>query len=186
VVGAAEETDREIVLATDRLYKKFALERVYFSAYQDVEQPLELQSPSQPPLFPALPEPREPSTSDIFIREHRLYQVDFLLRKYIFELEDISFDQTGNLDLKTDPKSLWAQNHPDFFPINVNRADYEELLRVPGIGPIGAKRILTARRRGRIHTLTDLSHLGIRTRIAGKYLDLPPQKATLPLFRNIS
>ena len=170
VVGAAQETDREIVLATDRLYKRFDMNRVYFSAYQDFDLPAER---SRSMLFPDMPDIAEARSSDGFVREHRLYQVDFLLRKYKFSREDIYFDDKGNLSLESDPKLVWAKRHPEFFPLDVNSADYEQLLRVPGIGPIGAKRIVRDRRQGRIRTFRDLSSLGVRAGVAGKYLALP-------------
>ena len=166
VVGAAGETDREIVLATDKLYRKFQMERVYFSAFQDPEQPGE---GSESSLFRDIPARKQTESSDVFIREHRLYQVDFLLRKYGFDRKDITFDQRGNLSLQQDPKMVWAQLNPGFFPVKVNQADRWQLLRVPGIGPIGARRILTARRQQRIGGLDDLKHLGIR-KSAGPYL----------------
>ena len=169
VVGAAQETDHEIVLATDRLYERFDMNRVYFSAYQDFGLPVER---NRSMLFPDMPDIAEARSSDGFIREHRLYQVDFLLRKYKFSREDIYFDDNGNLSLDSDPKMVWAQRHPEFFPLDVNRADYEQLLRVPGIGPVGAKRILTGRRQGRIRTVGDLLRFGVRAGVAGEYLTL--------------
>ena len=166
VVGAAGETDREIVLATDKLYRKFQMERIYFSAFQDPEQPGE---GSEPSLFRDIPARKQTESSNVFMREHRLYQVDFLLRKYGFDRKDITFDQNGNLSLQQDPKMVWAQLNPGFFPVKVNQAERWQLLRVPGIGPIGARRILTARRQQRIGGPDDLKHLGIR-KSAGPYL----------------
>ena len=169
VVGAAGESDREIVLATDRLYQRFAMKRVYFSAYQNLRLPA---APRQPSLFDDLPAPHQPADDDSFIREHRLYQVDFLLRKYKFSRDDIYFDLHGNLSLQQDPKRLWADRHPEVFPVSVNRADRYQLLRVPGIGPLGATRIINARRQQRIRDLDDLKKLGIRSRTAQPYLAL--------------
>jgi predicted DNA-binding helix-hairpin-helix protein len=169
VVGAADESDREIVLATDRLYQKFDMERIYFSAYQDfdVEAPV-----AQRMLFEDLPPEKMAVNSNSFMREHRLYQVDFLLRKYGFARDDIYFDNRGNLSLKQDPKLIWANKHPECFPVDVNRADREQLLRVPGIGPIGVKKILTQRRQHRFRYLDELRQLGIRTGSARDYLSL--------------
>lgn len=172
VVGAAGETDREIVRATDRLYQKLDLNRVYFSAYQESAG----QENKQLSLFPDLSMAEKPQPNDKFVREHRLYQVDFLLRKYKFNLDEIYFDKTDNLSLKTDPKSLWAQHHPEFFPVDVNRADYEQLLRIPGVGPVGARRIIKARRESRIHSLENLAALGVRVRTADDFIKLPPGK----------
>jgi len=166
VVGAAGETDREIVLATDRLYQKFDIGRVYFSAYQD----LTAIKQSQKTLFENMPAPREKTTSDIFIREHRLYQVDFLLRKYGFSRDDFYFEPNGNLAIQQDPKSIWAARHPGFFPVNVNQATRWQLLRVPGIGPLSAKRILSARRQRHITDIEDLPRLNVRSRRARSFL----------------
>jgi len=179
VVGAANETDREIVRATDRLYQKLEINRVYFSAYQKPDFDSG-QDNEQLSLFPDLALPNKPQPNNKFVREHRLYQVDFLLRKYKFTLDEIYFDKTDNLSLKTDPKSLWAQHHPEFFPVDVNRADYEQLMRVPGIGPVGARRIVKARRESSIKGVEELSSLGIRAQVAGPYLKLPMKK--LPLL----
>jgi predicted DNA-binding helix-hairpin-helix protein len=99
--------------------------------------------------------------------------VDFLLRKYKFSFEEICFDADNNLSLQSDPKLIWANHHPEFFPVDPNRADYEQLLRVPGIGPVGAKRIVKARSQQRIRRLDDLKTLAIRANIAAKYLILP-------------
>ncbi len=168
VVGAAGETDREIVTATARLYERFRMERVYFSAYQD---PLGRSAPAQPALFSDAPMPRAKGRAhETFVREHRLYQVDFLLRKYGFSRQDILFDEDGNLSLGEDPKTRWARLHPDFYPVPVNTADPSQLLRVPGIGPVGAKRIVEARRHGRLHGLEDLQGLCVRSRVARPYV----------------
>jgi predicted DNA-binding helix-hairpin-helix protein len=167
VVGAAQETDREIVTATARLYERFRMERVYFSAYQDPAS----RVPTQPTLFNDMPMPRTRGPgNEGFVREHRLYQVDFLLRKYGFTRQDILFDENGNLSLDEDPKTRWARLHPDFFPIQINTADPSQLLRVPGIGPIAAKRIIEARQQGRIHGPEELRGLCIRSRIATSYV----------------
>jgi len=168
VVGAAEETDREIVSTTDRLYQKFSMERVYYSAYQNPELPV---TASQKTLFEDIPPVRSTRFDKIFMREHRLYQVDFLLRKYGFSREEIPFEDDGNLSLKSDPKSIWAHQHPGFFPVGINKADQEELLRVPGIGPIGVRKILKARRLSPIREEGDLRKLGIR-RAAWGYLEV--------------
>ncbi len=169
VVGAAGESDRDIVRATDRLYEKFQMERVYFSAYQDYRLP---PPPlKQETLFADLPQPSARAADcSSFIREHRLYQVDFLLRKYQFGREDITFDEKGNLSLTEDPKLIWARRHPEIFPVNINRADRWLLLRVPGIGPVGVRRILQARREGKIRNPEDLKNLHVRAGAAQSYL----------------
>jgi putative DNA modification/repair radical SAM protein len=143
VVGAADESDREILITTARLYKEIGLARAYFSAFQPVpDTPLESHPPTPP------------------LREHRLYQSDWLLRQYDFTFEDLIFDETGNLPREADPKMMWAQVHPERFPIEVNRASREELLRVPGLGPRSVARILRLRRQGTFRTLTDLKKIG--------------------------
>jgi putative DNA modification/repair radical SAM protein len=143
VVGAADESDREILMTTARLYKEIGLARAYFSAFQPVaDTPLESHPPTPP------------------LREHRLYQSDWLLRQYDFTFEDLIFDETGNLPREADPKMMWAQVHPERFPIEVNRASREELLRVPGLGPRSVARILRLRRQGTFRTLTDLKKIG--------------------------
>ncbi|MBN1764229.1 MAG: radical SAM protein [Sedimentisphaerales bacterium] len=171
VVGAAGESDREIVNSTHRLYQKFNLERVYFSAFQDMNA--EPTPTSDGWLFPEYaPLDDTDRNHDPFIREHRLYQVDYLFRRYKFNLDDIYFDPTGNLSLEADPKLIWARRHPEFFPIDPNYADYEQLLRVPGIGPVSAKRIITARRQTRIRSLNQLNHLGLRPKKSDEFLIL--------------
>ncbi len=152
VVGAAGERDAEIIRTTQTLYQNFNLNRVYFSAYQ-------------PGCGrPGLPGEKISRCFDLRTREHRLYQVDFLLRKYGFKAEEIPL-QEGFLPLEIDPKTAWAQSHPEFFPVNVNMASYWELLRVPGIGPKGARLILEARKYGR---LRDLDHIFPNTKLLAK------------------
>ena len=134
IVGATPESDRHILSLTEGLYRKYRLKRVFFSAYMPVSDHKSLPVPTgfKPPL----------------LREHRLYQADWLLRFYGFTAQEILDDDHPNLDAALDPKSDWALRHPEFFPVDVNRADYEAILRVPGIGVRGAKRIVTARRCG--------------------------------------
>jgi predicted DNA-binding helix-hairpin-helix protein len=104
------------------------------------------------------------------MREHRLYQVDFLLRKYAFTESDIIFENDGNLSLATDPKHAWALRHPEFFPLNINKASKFSLLRVPGLGPITVKRILQQRMQSRMRSIEDVGKAGIRLEKAKKYL----------------
>ena len=133
---------------------------VYFSAYQkglgDASLPLEGAGGAV--------------SADLFVREHRLYQVDFLMRKYGFTDRDIPFDARGNLSLEVDPKELWAAGHPEFFPVPVNRASRRELLRVPGLGPVTVRCLLQLRRTQRIGRLEDLGAVGVRLRKAQPYL----------------
>jgi predicted DNA-binding helix-hairpin-helix protein len=105
-----------------------------------------------------------------FLREHRLYQVDFLLRKYGFSESDIIFDQQGNLPLDTDPKESWAKRNPQYFLVNINKASKDELLRVPGLGQITVERILELRKSAKIKTISDLGKSTSRLTKANDYL----------------
>jgi predicted DNA-binding helix-hairpin-helix protein len=140
VVGAADEKDQDLIQSTAFLYKNFGLKRVFFSAFRPVDHtPLADKPPV--PLW----------------REHRLYQADFLLRRYHFSPWDIPLTK-GFLSDSADPKLLWAQSHPEFFPINLNVADYWNLLKVPGLGPTSAKKLLRFRRLSRLTSLDQLAH----------------------------
>ena len=155
VVGASDETDREVVRYMGGLYDRMGMHGIYFSAYQRG-----LGDPTIPG------EQSSATNAEMLTREHRLYQTDFLMRKYGFAAEEIGFDDRGNLPLDVDPKEAWARRHPERFPIDLNRADRTELLRVPGLGPIAVKRILAARKNGgRVHALESL---GIRGNLARK------------------
>ncbi|PJI34086.1 MULTISPECIES: putative DNA modification/repair radical SAM protein [Acinetobacter] len=146
VVGAHSETDQDIILMADRHYKEFKLKRVYFSGYIPIN-PEEKALPavgSAPPL----------------LRENRLYQSDWLMRFYEFSADEIVDDQHPNLDLDIDPKLSWALRHPEAFPVDINRADYKIILRVPGIGVRSAKKIVQARRFGQIH-IDQLKRMGV-------------------------
>jgi predicted DNA-binding helix-hairpin-helix protein len=147
VVGASDETDSEIVRYMFGLYDRLHMRRIYFSAYQ-----AGLGAPDIPGELSGAPAPAER-----LMREHRLYQVDFLVRKYGFKADDFIFDARHNLDLNKDPKECWAERHPDFYPVNVNRADRETLLRVPGFGPLTVSRILGQRPQGRLSSLQSLN-----------------------------
>ncbi|MFA5239991.1 MAG: radical SAM protein [Phycisphaerae bacterium] len=160
IVGAAGESDTEIVKYMTGLYDRLKMHRVYFSAYQ--------KGLGDRSITGEKAELTEPT--DVFVREHRLYQVDFLLRKYGFKESDIVFNKEGNLSLACDPKEAWAQRHPEIFPVNVNRASEWELLRVPGLGPVTIKGILEQRRRWKINSIDDLGKVGIRLAKASKYL----------------
>jgi predicted DNA-binding helix-hairpin-helix protein len=143
IVGAAGETDRHIVRYMGGLYDRLNMHRVYFSAYQQGLGALDL--PAE-----AVQQDRHASLT----REHRLYQVDFLMRKYGFKDSEIPFE-ADQLSLTTDPKEAWAKLHPERFPVDINRADKFELLRVPGLGPVTVERILSLRRQRRIARLED-------------------------------
>jgi predicted DNA-binding helix-hairpin-helix protein len=160
IVGAAGEPDAEIVKYMFGLYDRLKMHRVYFSAYQ--------RGLGQESI--AGEKTSREGVSDTFMREHRLYQVDFLLRKYGFEESDIVFGQSGNLSLSTDPKEAWAKSHPERFPVHVNRASKFELLRVPGLGPVTVKRILERRKTARLTHIEDIGRVGVRLVKAGEYL----------------
>ena len=131
IVGATADTDRDILRLSSALYRRPTMKRVYYSGYIHVNTyDTRLPSVRQVPL----------------VRENRLYQADWLLRFYSFQVEEIVDDAAPNLDLEIDPKLAWALRHPEAFPVDVNRADYEQLLRVPGIGVKSAKMIIVSRR----------------------------------------
>ena len=131
IIGATPETDRQILALTEGLYRKYQLKRVFFSAYMPVVSDRNLPARDTPPPL---------------LREHRLYQADWLLRFYGFSAGEILDDQHPDFNPLLDPKCNWALNHMEHFPVEVNRAPYEMLLRVPGIGVKSAKRIRAARR----------------------------------------
>jgi predicted DNA-binding helix-hairpin-helix protein len=168
IVGASDENDREIITYLDGIYNRLKMDRAYFSAYQsglgESSIPGEILT-TTPPLT------RHPFASEgefntaLLMREHRLYQADFLLRRYRFEANELVFDTHGNFDLVEDPKMAWAKRHPERFPVAVATADRETLLRVPGLGPTSVERILTSRRLGRIASPADI---GIRGKNAEK------------------
>ncbi|MCX7661754.1 MAG: radical SAM protein, partial [Candidatus Omnitrophica bacterium] len=146
VVGASPDTDKQILFLSQRLYQEFSLHRVYYSGFIPVKDtPLE-NKPACSPL-----------------RELRLYQADFLLRNYGFKAEELIFNNEGNLFLDIDPKLAWARAHPENFPLEINRATKEQLLRVPGIGRTSVQRILSLRRRKKIWRWEELRSLGVRS-----------------------
>ncbi|MBE0538015.1 MAG: helix-hairpin-helix domain-containing protein, partial [Phycisphaerae bacterium] len=108
--------------------------------------------------------------TELFVREHRLYQVDFLLRRYGFTDAEIVFGEGGQLSLDADPKEVWARHHPEAFPVDVNRASKNELLRVPGLGPITVKRLLERRAAGRLNRIDDVGKVGKQLLKAKAYL----------------
>lgn len=135
IVGATHDTDYKILNLTEALYKKYSLKRVYFSAYTPViEHKLLPAIDSKPPL----------------LREHRLYQADWLLRYYGFEAAELLDEANPNFNPMLDPKCNWALRHMELFPVEINRASYETLLRVPGIGVTSARRIVRSRRTGKL------------------------------------
>lgn len=153
VAGGAGESDLELLTVTDYLYRRLGLKRAYYSPFHPIpDTPLENLPPT--PL----------------IREHRLYQASFLLRDYGFELEELPFETDGRLPVQTDPKLAWAWQNLSGRPVEVNRADRSQLLRIPGIGPKGAEAILRERRRGRIREVSALKKMGILAERAAPFL----------------
>ena len=145
IVGATSDSDKDILHLTSALYKRPSMKRVYYSGFVPVNgYDNRLPALKQPPL----------------VRENRLYQADWLLRFYNFNVDEIVDDSYPDLDLEIDPKLAWALRHPEAFPVDINRADYEMLLRVPGLGVKSAKMILTARRYSRLGT-SHLKQIGV-------------------------
>ena len=145
IVGATSDSDKDILHLTSALYKRPSMKRVYYSGFVPVNgYDKRLPALKQPPL----------------VRENRLYQADWLLRFYNFNVDEIVDDSYPDLDLEIDPKLAWALRHPEAFPVDINRADYEMLLRVPGLGVKSAKMILTARRYSRLGT-SHLKQIGV-------------------------
>jgi predicted DNA-binding helix-hairpin-helix protein len=166
VAGAAGESDTELLQTTAYLHNTLHLSRVYYSGFHPVpETPLE----NEPAINPW--------------RQNRLYQADFLLRDYGFDFEDFCFDPDGNLPLDVDPKLAWARDHLSQAPLDINQAELSALLHIPGIGPIGARAILSARRLGKLKRLEDLKALGVRTSRAAPFILLdgkrPPTQLSL-------
>ncbi|MBL1230089.1 putative DNA modification/repair radical SAM protein [Enterococcus sp. BWB1-3] len=145
IIGASPETDRTIVKIAENLYHKYELKRVYYSAYIPV---------NQDSLLPAI------TTDPPLLREHRLYQADWLMRFYSFTADEILSPEKPNFNLYLDPKANWAVQNYDRFPVDVQSASYDVLLRIPGIGPKSAQNIVKARKYYRLH-LTDLKKLGV-------------------------
>lgn len=145
IVGATPENDYQLMMVAESLYHKFGLKRVFYSAFVNVNEDRELPAlPGGPPL----------------LREHRLYQADWLLRFYGFQAEELLSEERPNFNVLLDPKADWALRHLEMFPIEVNRADYQQLLRIPGVGVKSAQRIVRARRNGALQ-FEDLKKIGV-------------------------
>jgi predicted DNA-binding helix-hairpin-helix protein len=145
IIGASQESDRHIMMTSEARYRRFSMKRVYFSAYIPV-----VADPALPPQF------APPNLK----REHRLYQADWLLRFYGFTADEILTEEEPNLDYELDPKIIWALRHIEVFPIEVNTASFENLLRIPGIGNVSAKRIMQ-QRKIRAVRYEDLRKMGV-------------------------
>lgn len=145
IVGATPESDYQIMMVAENLYKKFDLKRVYYSAFVSVNEDKDLPAlPGGPPL----------------LREHRLYQADWLLRFYGFEAKELLSEDKPSFNILLDPKADWALRHLEQFPVEINRADYQTILRVPGIGVKSAQRIVRARKNGSL-SFEDLKKIGV-------------------------
>ena len=144
VVGAGGEKDREIIDVVGNLYNAYNFKRIFYSAFRPVEKT-----------------PLENHQATSLVREHRLYQADFLINQYGFEANEIPTNMFGLLDEEIDPKRMWADLHPEVFPININTASYQQLIRIPGLGPVSAKKIIQFRKVRKIRDKFDM----IRTRI---------------------
>jgi putative DNA modification/repair radical SAM protein len=153
VVGAAGETDSDLLRTTNWLYQKKELKRVYFSAFVPVGEPI-IEGQKPVPL----------------LREHRLYQADWLLRFYEFRLEDLVTQQDGNLRLDIDPKMTAAIKNAEQFPVEINTAPFPWLLKVPGVGPTAAKRIWRARKEHRFTDLNELKNVGVVVKRAKPFI----------------
>src|SRR3989440_5906866 len=145
VVGAVGDTDQELLSLSNRLYRQYGLTCAYYSGFS-----------------PVIKTPFENLLATDPLREHRLYQASFLLRDYGWRVEDLPFLSDGNMELALDPKRAWAERYLREAPLEIVTARRDQLLRIPGIGPVAADAILKARRLGKLTTLTDLQKLGIR------------------------
>lgn len=162
IVGATSDTDRDMLMLSSMLYRVQGMKRIYYSGYIPV-------NPSDNRL-PAL-------TQTPLVRENRLYQSDWLMRFYGFEAEEIVDDGSPNLDLEVDPKLGWALRHPECFPVDINKADYAMLLRVPGIGIKSARLIVASRRHGKLSSYS-LKKIGVVMKKAQYFItchELPAQ-----------
>jgi predicted DNA-binding helix-hairpin-helix protein len=155
VVGATPDSDRTIMDRVTSLYAGGGIHHAHFSAFRPIRDT-----------------PMEGAAAAPVLREHRLYQADWLLRDYGFAPDEVVYEDNGNLPLAVDPKAAWALAHPERFPVDVSSATYDELVRVPGIGPRSARRIVNERRSAVIRGLTDLRRFGVVTTRAGGFLTL--------------
>lgn len=163
VAGGAGESDLELLSTTNYLYNSLGLRRAYYS-----------------PFHPIPDTPLENQAATPVIREHRLYQASFLLRDYGFDLEELPFEEKGRLPLNTDPKLAWAKKNLVETPIEINRAERQALLRIPGIGIKGAEVIMKERRRIKIKDISVLKKMGITAERAAPYILLDGRQ---PIFQ---
>ncbi len=164
VAGGADESDLELLTTTQWLHKNVRLKRAYFSAFHPISDT-----------------PMENKAAVVPMREHRLYQASFLLRDYGFDLEDMPFTNESNLPLDADPKEAWARMNLVERPVEINKADRHELLRIPGIGLKGVEAILNARRTDQLRDLSTLKKLGVIAERAAPYILLDGRKTAKQL-----
>lgn len=195
IIGATPDTDLKIMKLSENLYKAYNLKRVYYSAYVPINKNPKLPNIKNPPL----------------LREHRLYQADWLLRFYGFSAKELLKEDTPNFNTDFDPKTNWAINNIKLFPVEINKAPYEILLRIPGVGVRSAKRILLARRvhllnfddikklgvvvkraqyfitcKGKYYGDTPLDEISIKNRLASKVKEIEkPEYEQLSFFSNL-
>jgi predicted DNA-binding helix-hairpin-helix protein len=155
VVGATPDSDRSILTKVTDLYAGGGIHHAHFSAFRPIRET-----------------PMENVRGTPALREHRLYQADWLLRGYGFTREEVVYDDSGNLPLTVDPKAAWALVNVERFPVEIRSASYEELVRVPGIGPTTARRIVAERGTTQLRGLGDLRKLGVITARAAGFITL--------------
>ena len=161
VVGATAETDTEILKTSSHLYHHLKLSRIYYSRFAPIpDTPLENLPPENP------------------LRPLRLYQASFLIRDYGFSTSDFQFTQSGNLPLEQDPKTIWAQTHLLHQPVDLNKADFFHLMRIPGIGPKTARRIIQFRHNSKIKSEVELRQLGVPIERVSPFILLNGRKIT--------
>lgn len=164
VVGPAGESDRELLTTANSLYRQAGLARAYYSPFSPIRNTAFEGKPKTDPL-----------------RQHRLYQADWLLRFYGFSLHELPFESNGHLPLTTDPKLMWANHHLGHQPVEVNKAGRAQLLRVPGIGPKTADAILAARRQATLIDLQDLKKIGVQIQRAAPFILLDGRQPSYQL-----
>ncbi|HKS07642.1 MAG TPA: radical SAM protein [Gemmatimonadaceae bacterium] len=155
VVGATPDTDQTIISKASELYRGGGIHHAHFSAFRPIRDT-----------------PMENVRATPALREHRLYQADHLVRKYGFAHNEIVYEATGNLPLSHDPKVAWALAHPELFPVDIKRATRSMLLRIPGVGPVAARRIVNERNSAVIRDLGDVRKLGVVTTRAAGFLSI--------------
>ena len=154
IIGATDDSDKQILNISASMYQQASLKRVYYSGYIPIN--------TNDNRLPALVKPP-------LVRENRLYQADWLMRFYEFKVDEIVDDKFPNLDLEIDPKLAWALRHPEHFPVDINKADYSQILRIPGIGVKSAKLIVVTRRYSRLNS-ESLKKMGVSLKKAQYFI----------------